>query len=251
MPRLTPAVLRALDVLELFVSHRGPLRGADVVRLTGHPRASVHELLVTLESRHYLVRERDGAYALGPAVLPLGNAYRDSLNLPELGQRVAQGVVDRHGETVNVGALAGGDVVYLVKVDSPHPVRLVSRLGGRLPAASTAIGKALLAWLPDDELDDLLAAPLHRLTPRTLTDPAAVRAQLAEVRASGIAFEKGESTPGVTCAAAPVRDETGKVVAALSVSVPDLRWAQQTADHWASVAREGADELSRALGLVD
>lgn len=248
MTRLTPAVLRGLDVLELFLTEPGPLIGAEVARLTGHPRASVHELLTTLESRRYLTRDESGAYSLGPSVLRLGNTYRDSMSLPRLGLRIAQEMVARHGETINVGTLSGPDIVYLVKVDSPHPVRLVSRIGGSLPAATTAVGKALLAWLPEPELDALLAFDLPQLTPRTLTDPDRIRAQLAEVRETGVAFETGESTPGVTCAGAPVRDETGAVVAALSVSVPDLRWGQAGPEHWAAVVREGADALSFELG---
>lgn len=248
--RLTPAVLRSLDILELFLDHRDGLTGAEVARLTGHPRASVHELLATLQARGYLSRAGQ-TYRLGVGVLQLGNAYRDSIRLPELARQVADELVAECGETINVGVLSGRDVVYLVKVDSPHPVRMVSSLGGRVAAAGTGVGKVLLAFTEPADLEVLLDAGWPALTPRTITDPDELRAQLAAVRHDGIAHESGESTPDVSCAAAPVRDDFGRVVAAISVAVPDSRWQQQPRAYWDEVVRRGAASLSRLLGYAE
>lgn len=245
--RLTPAVLRSLDILELFLDHHDGLTGAEVARLTGHPRASVHELLATLVARGYLSRAGQ-TYRLGVCTLQLGNAYRESIRLPELARRVATDLVAECGETINVGVLSGRDVVYLVKVDSPHPVRMVSSPGGRVAAAGTSVGKMLLASVEPAELDVLLAAGWPALTTRTITDPDELRAQLAAARRDGIAHESGESTPEVSCAAAPVRDDTGRVVAAISVAVPDSRWEQRPTAYWDQVVREGAAALSELLG---
>ncbi|WP_081998301.1 IclR family transcriptional regulator [Sinomonas humi] len=247
MPRLTPAVLRSLDILELFLDHQR-LTGAEVGRLTGLPRASVHELLATLAERRYLDRHSDGSYALGVSSFVLGQAYRDRLDLRQAGRQIGQQVAERCQETVNIGVLEGSDVVYLVKIDSPLPVRLVSRAGGRLPASCTAIGKALLSALDADELNTRIPAVLPQLTPQSITDREVLLAQLNEARSAGAAYEAGESSPEVNCVGVPIRDHSGTVVAALSVSVPESRWARRAAEEWTAFARRGAQELSRTLG---
>lgn len=247
MPRLTPAVLRSLDILELFLDHQR-LTAAEVGRLTGLPRASVHELLATLSERKYLDRHTDGSYALGAFSFVLGQAYRDRLDLGQVGRRIGRQVAEYCQETVNIGVLEGSDVVYLVKIDSPLPVRLVSQAGGRLPACCTGIGKALLSGLDPDELNLRVPDPLPRLTPESITDRAALLAQLAEARRCGAAYETGESSPEVNCVGVPVRDHTGGVVAALSVSVPESRWARRPVEEWTAFARRGAEELSFTLG---
>lgn len=247
MPRLTPAVLRSLDILELFLDHER-LTGADVGRLTGLPRASIHELLATLAERGYLDRRADGSYALGVSAFVLGQAYQDRLDLRQAGRHVGRRVAERCQETVNIGVLDGSDVVYLVKIDSPLPVRLVSQAGGRLPASCTAIGKALLSGLEPEELNSRLPDPLPRLTARSVTDREALLGQLHEAHRAGAAYEAGESSPEVNCVGVPVRDHTGATVAALSVSVPEARWARRDPAEWCDFARAGAQELSRALG---
>lgn len=246
MARMTPAVVRSLDILELFRAHDG-LTGTDVVRLTGFPRASVHELLATLTSRGYLDRD-DGVHRLGLAAFVLGQAYAGRLDLREVGLRVARDVARRCEETVNVGILDGPDVVYLVIVDSPHPVRLVSRPGGRLPASCTAIGKALLAFTEPDQIDTLVPDPLPRLTSRSPQDRRVVLKELRHARDAGVAYEQGESSADVSCVGVPVRDHHGEVVAALSISVPDSRWIRRSVAEWTELARAGAAKLSAALG---
>jgi DNA-binding IclR family transcriptional regulator len=125
---------------------------------------------------------------------------------------------------------------------------MVSRMGGRVPASCTAVGKALLAHLPEAERSRLLRKGLAKLTPRSITEPHVLANQLDQIRASGVAFEAGESNPDVSCVAAPIRDHTGAVVAALSISVPDMRWNQRSPAEWAAFASEGAEQLSAELG---
>lgn len=246
--RLTPALMRSLDILELFREHT-ELTGAEVTRLTGHPRASVHELLTTLAHRGYLRRqEPGGVYHLGVAAFLLGNAYADSLDLRGIGDRIARELCAEVGETINVGVLQGSQVVYLAKVDSTRPVRLVSSRGGTLPAHCTSVGKALLAYLPKDELERIIAGGLPRMTSHSITSGPRLREELIKVRQQGHSYESGESTPGVTCVAAPVRGHDGEVVASLSVSVPDLRWPERSREKWIEVVRSGAARLSHELG---
>lgn len=250
MARLVPAVTRAFDILELFLEQDGPVAAPDVVRQTGLPRTTVHELLATLVARGYLATEPSGGYRLGVRLYQLGSRYAEQLDLASEGQQVARGVAEACGETVHVAILEGTDVIYIAKVDSTHAVRMVSAAGRRLPAHCTAVGKMLLASLPDTELRAVLPEDtlLPALTPQSITDPAALYDALADIRARGTAVEDRESNPDVSCVAAPVRDDNGTVVAALSISAPTIRWDDTRRTELEQLAVAGAADLSTRLG---
>ncbi|MFH0244481.1 IclR family transcriptional regulator [Streptomyces sp. HK10] len=254
MGRLVPAVTRALDVLELFLDGDGTLSAPEITRKLGLPRTTVHELVTTLAARSYLVPvpEQPGRYRLGVRTYQLGSRYAEQLDLAAEGRQVAQNVAETCDETVHVAILEDADVIYIAKVDSTHAVRMVSAAGRRLPAHCTSVGKMLLASLPPDELDARLpgsgAEPLRAMTRNSITSPEVLREALAEIRERGVAVERRESNPDVSCVAAPVRDGTGKVVAALSISVPMIRWSEERRAELEALAVEGAAELSARLG---
>lgn len=251
MGRLVPAVTRALDILELFLDS-GTLSAPEITRRLQLPRTTVHELLTTLAERHYLVpvHNQPGRYRLGVRPYQLGSRYAEQLDLAAEGQQVARSVAETCGETVHVAILEGADVIYIAKVDSTHAVRMVSAAGRRLPAHCTAVGKMLLAVLPEATLVQLLPekGPLAALTGNSITDPDQLRQHLAAVRERGIAVEEREANPDVSCVAAPVRDSAGRVVAALSISVPTIRWSEERSGELAELARKGASDLSVRLG---
>ncbi|MCX3059971.1 IclR family transcriptional regulator [Streptomyces beihaiensis] len=252
MGRLVPAVTRALDILELFLDGDGTLSAPDIVRKLQLPRTTVHELVTTLAARSYIVQVpgQPGRYRLGVRPYQLGSRYAEQLDLAAEGQQVARAVAETCDETVHVAILEGTDVIYIAKVDSTHAVRMVSAAGRRLPAHCTSVGKMLLASLPEPELaarvpDD---AELTAMTENSITDPAELRAHLAQIRERGIAVESRESNTDVSCVAAPVRDRTNNVVAALSISVPMIRWSDALESDLAQLAVKGAADLSERLG---
>jgi DNA-binding IclR family transcriptional regulator len=212
----------------------------------------VHELVTTLTARHYLVQPADqpGRYRLGVRGYELGSRYAEQLDLAAEGQQVASSVAETCDETVHVAILEGRDVIYIAKVDSTHAVRMVSAAGRRLPAHCTSVGKMLLASLSEEELEERLPGtePLAAMTPNSITSPGEVRAALKEIRVRGVAVEQQESNPDVSCVAAPVRDSAGKVVAALSISVPMIRWSEERQGELEGLAVKGAAELSGRLG---
>ncbi|MGW1022116.1 IclR family transcriptional regulator [Streptomyces sp. NPDC002577] len=252
MGRLVPAVTRALDILELFLDGDGTLSAPDIVRKLQLPRTTVHELVTTLAARSYIVpvQGQPGRYRLGVRPYQLGSRYAEQLDLAAEGQQVARTVAETCDETVHVAILEGTDVIYIAKVDSTHAVRMVSAAGRRLPAHCTSVGKMLLASLPDGELDSRVPedADLVAMTPNSITDPAALREALAVIRGRGVAVESRESNPDVSCVAAPVRDRTGRVVAALSISVPMIRWSDDRQGELEQLAAKGAADLSERLG---
>ncbi|MER7518374.1 IclR family transcriptional regulator [Streptomyces sp. NPDC126499] len=251
MGRLVPAVTRAFDILELFLQSDDTLSAPEITRKLGLPRTTTHELLTTLAARHYLalVPEQPGRYRLGVRTHQLGSRYAEQLDLAAEGRRVAQEIAETCDETVHVAVLEDLDVIYIAKVDSTHAVRMVSAAGRRLPAHCTSVGKMLLAALPEAELDARIdGRELAAMTPNSITDPAALRAELAAVRARGTATEHRESNPDVSCVAAPVRDGSGRVVAALSISVPVIRWSEERETELTTLAARGAADLSLRLG---
>jgi DNA-binding IclR family transcriptional regulator len=149
-----------------------------------------------------------------------------------------------------VAILEGTDVIYIAKVDSTHAVRMVSAAGRRLPAHCTSVGKMLLASLPEAELTARFpdGTELAAMTSNSITDPAVLREVLTGIRERGVAVENRESNPDVSCVAAPVRDRTGQVVAALSISVPMIRWSEERRAELERLAVNGAAELSDRLG---
>ncbi|MFD5746661.1 IclR family transcriptional regulator [Streptomyces sp. NPDC127033] len=251
MGRLVPAVTRALDILELFLEGDGTLSAPDVIRKLQLPRTTVHELITTLAARSYLapVPGQPGRYRLGVRSYQLGSRYAEQLDLAAEGRQVAREVAETCDETVHVAILEGTDVIYIAKVDSTHAVRMVSAAGRRLPAHCTSVGKMLLASLSESELAARIDGhEFIAMTPDSITDPEVLHAELAGIREHGVAVEHRESNPDVSCVAAPVRDRAGRVVAALSISVPMIRWSDEREAELSQLAVKGASALSVRLG---
>jgi IclR family pca regulon transcriptional regulator len=206
------AVIRALNV---------PGRGqtlSDVARYTGLPRAAVRRFLLTLEELGY-VRAVDRRFSLTPRVLELGYAYLSSLSLPEIAQPHLRDLVGRVNESCSMSVLDGTDVVYVAREPTRRIMTVAISIGTRFPAFATSMGRVLLAELADGELDSLMgAAPLPRLTSRTLTDVPRLERELARVRRQGWALVDQELEDGLRSIAAPVRDSTGRALAAVNVS---------------------------------
>ncbi|MBB4935253.1 DNA-binding IclR family transcriptional regulator [Lipingzhangella halophila] len=251
MARRTPALIRSLDILELFTDGRDSVSAPEIVKELDLPRTSVHELLHTLSDRGYLRLHPDipGRYQLGLQLFRLGSAYAEQLDIAKIGQQVAHEVVAQCNETSHVAVLDGTHVVYIAKVDSSQAVRMVSTLGGRVPAHCTALGKTLLSALPEAELRHRFGGgPLPAMTANSITGVPQLLDELAGIRASGVAVEICESNPDVCCVAAPVRDRTGATVAAISVSVPLHRWSEQLRSDLQALVADGAARLTASLG---
>ncbi len=243
-------VSRALDLLEQFHGDVGELGVSELSRRLSLHKNNVFRLLATLESRHYVEKNLDtGSYRLGLKNLELGQATIRQLGLLRQARPVLESMTSQQNETTYVAVLKGSDVVYLDSVESPLPVRVVPRLGAWLPAHCTAAGKVLLAFMSDKELDLHLPDELHRYTSYTITDRDELRRQLRMVSELGYAIDDQELDVGVRSVSAPIRDYTKKVVGAVSVSGPAIRFSdERMAELIIPLAREGAAEISFRLG---
>ncbi|MFL1380079.1 MULTISPECIES: IclR family transcriptional regulator domain-containing protein [unclassified Nocardiopsis] len=217
-PDFIEALARGLDVLRCFGPERPSMTLSEVAAATGLARPTVRRILITLEQLGY-VRSGDGVFALTPRVLELGTAYIGSQNLWDLAVPHLRGLVARTGESCSIAQLDGSDIVYVARVAVPKLVTLAVTIGTRFPAASTSLGKVLLADLASQELDRVLAEPsragvrAHRPLERAELD-----AVLREVRARGWALTDEELAPGIRSVAAPIRDGSGRVTAAVNVN---------------------------------
>ncbi|GAB1577247.1 IclR family transcriptional regulator [Bordetella petrii] len=214
-----PAIRRAHDILRALAAQREPLRAADLARACAMPRSSLYLLLDSLVQRRWVDRAGDG-YVIGLELMALGAAYLRHDGLQAAFRAAAAEFVERHNEVMQLAVLDGAEVVYLAREDARRPVRLVSELGSHLPAHACALGKALLASLPDDTLAGALPARLAAVSERTQTDREALLRELAQVRADGLAYDREEVAAGLYCYAACVGETAlGKRVA-VSASVP-------------------------------
>lgn len=249
--RTVAAVNRATAILDLVSRAVEPPRVSAIARSLGIPRNTTYELVHTLASHSFLELGADGRVRLGFRLFELGGAYAQSLDLIREARQVAHEVAARCNETCHVVRLEGREVVYLVKEEGNQLVRMASVVGRRLPAHGTGVGKVLLAHLPRPELlKRLEGVQLEQMTPRTITSLPDLLNELDRTAARGYATDDGESTPDVRCVAAPIRDDSGEVVAAMSISVPAGRMGARRQRELAELVVEAAVRLSRRLGNV-
>jgi len=210
-------------VLDAFRPEGGPLRLDELAARAGLPRSTVHRLLTRLVAAGGVERSPDG-FHLGRKLFELGAVVPSERGLREAALPFMQDLYIATHEAVHMGVMDGRDVVYVEKIYGHAVFAMPSRIGGRLPLACTAIGKAMLAFAGPEVLTDVLAAPLPRVAgDQAVVDPKELAGALAEVRTTGIAYEYEEVQLGGCSLAAPVF-ERGRVVAALSVAVPVERF---------------------------
>jgi IclR family KDG regulon transcriptional repressor len=207
-------------------------------------------LLRTLQQREFLDVSGTGRYELGPRVASLGSAYLGHLSLEQKGAEVVREVSRACDETVHLAVLRDREVLYVAKEEGGGHMRMVSMVGRMIPAHGTGVGKVLLASLPAQMLDALFppGEDLPRLTERTVVDREAFTCELERIRAQGYASELGESTVGVVCLAAPIRDVHGEVIAAMSISVPEPRFTPERVPELFAQLMRGARRLSIRMG---
>ncbi len=218
---------KMFSVLERFVE-RGTTRGlafSEIAKGLPFSRTTIHRILYSLVKLGYLEKSETGScYCLTRKFHDLAGQGIDFRHLQSVSKPVMQTLLIRYAETVNLGSLEGGQVAYLDVVQSPSALRIAALPGDRNPVHSTALGKAILAFLPESRARAILSKhPLIRRTPRTITERTHWLERLSAVRDQRVALDMEENLTGVTCVAAPIFDNTGRVIAAFSISGPTGR----------------------------
>lgn len=241
---------RLLDVLHLLARHTRPVPTMTIARECGIPKSSAHHLLNVMRERHFVTYyETERAWGLGVALFEIGSAYLRSEPLQRLGRHLLVELTERTGATSHLAMLHGTEVLYIDKEQPTGTIGLVTEIGVRLPAHLTAVGRAILAQLPEAQVRALFAnQPLVIRTGRGPSSVDALLRDLEDVRSRGVAFDAEMVTPGITCVAAPVFSHEGVPAAAIGITFVTAQRTGGDTEIAAEVVREMSSRLSKSLG---
>lgn len=243
---------RALEILGVLGDRQGDCGLAELCAELSLHKSTIHRLIMVLEGHGLVEKNPDtGRYRLGLRLFELGSKAIAVLDLREHSHPFLNQILEATQETVHFCMFDQGEVVYVEKLEPQRSVRLASRVGRRAPAYCTSVGKAILAHLPEAEVNRIIRrSGLKRLTRNTITTRAALKAELKNVRARGCAIDDEENEEGVRCIGAAVRDHTSRPLAAISVSGPAFRLNKEKMGLIAKVVVRAAAALSQELGYV-
>jgi len=213
-------------------------------------KSTVHRVLNTLVHLGYVEQDRHTEkYKLGYKWLAVSSRLLSNLDIRKVAYPYLQELADHTGEVIHLVVLDGHEVVYIEKVEGTQTIRMHSQIGKRVPVHCTGVGKAILAYLPPATLKKVLSGcEWLAHTPHTLTTEDELLEHLKKVRELGYAFDLEENELGISCAAAPIWDYTGKVAASISVSGPTTRMQKERLEETAKLVREYGQKISVSLG---
>lgn len=217
---------RVLDILELIAANPGIYTLTGISEKLSAPKSSISPILQELVSRNYLTLSASQKYMIGFGLYNIGSGFLRQFNFLDEVEKYLQNMTNICNEASHFSVLSGGDVLYLKKANSPEPIRMVSFIGNKIPAYSTALGKALLLDYSPAQIRSLYPSGLQKVTDSTITDFDILNQQLEEGRKNGFTYEIEESNQYIRCIAVPVRKQ-GKVVAAVSIATPVFRYDEE------------------------
>lgn len=242
-------VTKVLHILETLHDAPSGLQLKDVAQITGINKSTAYRFLAHLEHEGYVFRDSSGAYAIGVRLARLASGSSYQTTLRKLSRPILQQLWRVTGETVNIAVLDGREVLYLDVMESSHTFRLVSQVGMRRPVYCTALGKAMLAFIPEEEQQYFFdGMSFERFTPHTIRGAVQLRKEFALIRQRGYSIDNEEAYLGSRCIGAPIFEASGKITAALSVSGPTTRVTRERVPAVASAAKNAAIAISRTLG---
>ena len=244
------SLVKALNILEVLADEEPPYTLTQLSRRLHLHVSTVHRLLVNLVRHGFVEEDRlSGGYQLSYRVLRMGLRILDRLDFRRVAQPLLRDLNLRTQETVHLAILQQLGTIFIEKFDSPQPVGLEARLGRVMPLHCTGVGKTLLAYQGEDQLNQISQSPgLTRLTAHTITGLPQLRRELERIRAQGYALDQEEAVEGLRCVAGPVFDHTGEIVAAFSVAGPAMRLTPARTPEIAQLVRETAQQISYRLG---
>ncbi len=241
---------KALDILETIRGSRSGITLADLARVLSIPKPTAYRILATLEGRGYLARNQRSGYQMTRKFFELQYKESDEQRLTDAALPVMERLVESCRETVNLGILDAGEVVVIGTVESPHAIRMSSKVGNRRYLHATALGKVLLSGLSDQEALRLIRIKkLPRLTPNTMVTQQAVLAEIRNVRKQGYAIDDEENEPGGRCLGAPILGPGERVLAALSISAPLFRMEMSRVRGLTRGLTESCHTISKAVAF--
>jgi len=244
------SLTRALTLLERLSESPKGLQLTDLSYQLGMPAATVHRLLTTFEELNFVEQDSEqGLWFVGLKTFTVGNAFLNRRNYVAIARPHMHSLVEQCGETVNLGVIDDGEVVFISQVESQEVMRMIVKLGSRSPIHASGVGKAMLANMPQQRVSKILERyGLARYTDHSIDNPALLRDELEQIRQQGYALDDEEHAVGLRCVAAAIFDENGQALAAISLSGPKARMVDDRLGELGQAIKQTADEITQALG---
>ncbi|MGM0983097.1 MAG: HTH-type transcriptional regulator BhcR [Pseudomonadota bacterium] len=244
------SLVRGLNLLERLSASPGGLALSEVAEQADLAPSTTHRLLQALQSQGFVTQDSElGVWKIDVKTFRIGNSFLEARDFVGTSRPFLRRLTTQTGETANLGVRDNGTAVFLAQSESPQMMRMITRLGSRAPLHASGVGKALMAWLPDNEVERILdERGLARVTENTLHTPEALREGLAEIRHQGFACDREEHAIGLHCVAACLHDEHGIPLAAISVSGPKARIPEERLAELGARVRDTAAEITAQLG---
>lgn len=242
---------RALRILDLFDEQDSELKITEISRKMDLHKSTVHSLLKTLQEHRYIDQNAEtGKYRLGMKLLERGQLLLQHLDIRSVARAELLELASATGQTAHLVIQEGREGVYIDKVEGPRAVIRYSRIGRRIPLHCSSVGKVLAAFMNPAEREQLLQEyPFMVHTPRTITDREVFLNELEKVRANGYSIDNQENEPGVRCVAVPIRNHTGQVIAAVSISTLISNVDDQELESFIPVLKRSGERISSRLGF--
>ncbi|MFM2388674.1 MAG: hypothetical protein RLZZ437_229 [Pseudomonadota bacterium] len=239
---------KALDVLDLVAQSGRPVRFSELLEHRLFPKATLYRFLQTLTNQGMLSYDHDsGHYTLGMRLVRLAHAAWAQSSLAPIARPFVDDLAAATGETVHLAQMDQAQVLYVDKRNATRPIEMYSQAGKVGPAYCTGVGKAMLAYMPEQALEAALQRQsFHAFTPHTLATPAALRAELLAIRARGYAFDREEHEQGIICVAVPILSRAGQVMGAMSVTSTTQRTSLDALEQQADRIKDCAAAISAA-----
>jgi len=244
-------VQKAAEVLNLYSVEHPEWGISELAKALTFPKSSTSALVSTLAEQGLLRRTSAGRYKLGWRVMALSQVLLSTTDFRTEARRIMESLIARFGETVHLATLESGQVIYVDKLQGTRAIQVsVTGVGYRLPAHCSGVGKVILADRPWEEVLQILKCRgMPEYTSHTITTPEVFKQELERVSAQGFAFDLEEAVEELCCVAAPIRDHSGEVVPAMSLSVPAYRF-QQNKDHYRLAIVGATKQVSENLGYI-
>ena len=243
------SVANSLRLIKAFSEDHYEIGISDLAKRLGLAKSTVHRLASTLLDQGMLEQNAgDGKYRLGLTLFELGALVRRKMDFTMEARPYLRTLIEKTGETVHLAILDHDSVLYIISLESKQALRMGSKVGTRAPVHATAVGKALLAFQPEEEIARIIARGLPASAPNTLVEGKALQRELAAVRARSYAVDDEESEVGLRSIAAPVRNDSGNVIAAISIAGPVHRMTKKMLLGWVRELVGAADAVSQRLG---
>ena len=250
--RVVKSAARTLDIIDLLVKFPNGLSLTVIGQKLDIPLSSLHFLMATLVERDYLIRvDGSSMYRMSPKLIQLAAEFHSQYGLISVADSVMERLVRLSSEMTSLAVLHGNSIVIIHKRASQDVIQVVNPVGSQLPAHSSSLGKVMLAYLEDSDIDRLYPdEELPKLTSATIRTRTELKNELEQVQSRGYAFDNEETTSGVWAVASAVRDRNGRPVAALSIAAPKFRVKERDVADWNEAVVKGAEEVGATLGLV-